>query len=572
LYIAPVAMPVPLRLLLLMVAAAAGDATGPAWLARVREVRRQAWRDGASSISALMERGEPTVLTGSPLTAWAPRHFSPAQLERQLDMLFNVRRSAGSASFTYYSGKEWAAIFGSKAERAAVRARGQALFGGMGAPPDEGRGDETASPFVQPAGAEPHQVLGLLPAGEFFAHVNGPNASAPPFYYAAGALDEKVVVKEGAPPLLPELEALLPLLAPLPRHDWRPHLWLGQPGVSVTLHYDTEDNTYLQLHGRKRFVLVPPNASGAVYLHPVHHPHNGQARAHFDLDWAAGSAASAKFPAFEGVWAAALRTDLGPGEVLVLPANWLHHVSALPPSLSVSANLWTRCPAATPRGGCNFAMGHVPYDDDRAAPRPARRARLQAHVTAVARSLLAEFTPLTAGEAVSVLYPGPGRHRYPATVRRRLRPGAWQIDWDDGDPEHTEAPEAHIYRRGAGVFSAAEPERAFFLALLEQRYAGLLRPGHPADAPPPEGALHPAAPELAAVAWREGFEAQLDRTLAAFRREHGASTIGLYLGDWVDRLLGQALGLEEVPAMLLAMACPPEPCGRRWRERRDAGG
>ena len=97
-------MPLPLRLLL--VAAAAGDATGPAWLARVREVRRQAWRDGATSISALMERGEPTVLTGSPLAAWAPRHFAPAQLERRLDLLFNVRRSAGSASFTYYSGKD----------------------------------------------------------------------------------------------------------------------------------------------------------------------------------------------------------------------------------------------------------------------------------------------------------------------------------------------------------------------------------------------------------------------------------------------------------------------------------
>ena len=40
---------------------------------------------------------------------------------------------------------------------------------------------------------------------------------------------------------------------------------------------------------------VPPNASGAVYLHPVHHPHNGQARAHFDLDWAAGSVATASY-------------------------------------------------------------------------------------------------------------------------------------------------------------------------------------------------------------------------------------------------------------------------------------
>ena len=38
------------------------------------------------------------------------------------------------------------------------------------------------------------------------------------------------------------------------------------------------------------------------------------------------------------------------------------------------------------------------------------------------RSLLAEFTPLAAGEAVSVLYPGPGRRRYAATVRLGLYP------------------------------------------------------------------------------------------------------------------------------------------------------
>jgi hypothetical protein len=57
--------------------------------------------------------------------------------------------------------------------------------------------------------------------------------------------------------------------------------------VSVTLHYDTDDNTYIQLHGRKRFLLVAPEAARYTHLHPVHHHHNGQAQAHFEMRRAA---------------------------------------------------------------------------------------------------------------------------------------------------------------------------------------------------------------------------------------------------------------------------------------------
>ena len=33
--------------------------------------------------------------------------------------------------------------------------------------------------------------------------------------------------------------------------------WAGVPGVSSPLHYDAAHNTYLQLTGHKRFLLVP---------------------------------------------------------------------------------------------------------------------------------------------------------------------------------------------------------------------------------------------------------------------------------------------------------------------------
>jgi hypothetical protein len=194
-------------------------------------------------------------------------------------------------------------------------------------------------------------------------------------------------VKEDTAPLLPELaEGLLPQLQPLPQHDIRPHLWLGQPGVSVTLHYDTNDNTYIQLHGAKRFLLLPPAAARYVYLHPVHHPHNGQARAHFDLPWDSNATdLEREFPTFSEVWGLAQEGLLQGGEILVLPANWLHHVITEPLSplpglssertigraesaLSVSVNLWRKCPTS-----CNFAMGHLKYTDEKSLPLAGRR-------------------------------------------------------------------------------------------------------------------------------------------------------------------------------------------------------
>lgn len=421
------------------------SATGPA-----HPIRRMRWSSGTSIVD-LMAAAEPVILTGSPAESWASEHWSAAELRSRLEILYNVRWSSTQRSFTYFTGKEWNALFGSPMERAAARlARKETAPLGDWSPgkPNHLR---QRRPGLRPESAQPHDVANILAAEDFFAHVENAAANgtvSPPFYYSSGAIDEKVVVHEGGAPLLPELtEGLLPQLEPLPQHDIRPHLWLGQPGVSVTLHYDTNDNTYIQLHGSKRIILLPPSAARHVYLHPVHHPHNGQARAHFDLPWSSSDNATiagllGDFPAFRQVWDMAQEGVVHGGEILLLPANWLHHVATEPwapddgsllprhaavtqHELSISVNLWRKCPIS-----CNFAMGHVHYNDDYSQPLPLRRLRLQAFVTAVTRRLLLRQEPLEVGERVMVVYPGPGRNRYPAVLKQKIGIGpSWQLAW-----------------------------------------------------------------------------------------------------------------------------------------------
>eukprot|EP01052_Picozoa_sp_SAG31_P028184 SAG31_NODE_2698_length_5225_cov_11.224542_3_plen_492_part_00 len=146
-----------------------------------------------------------------------------------------------------------------------------------------------------------------------------------------------------------------------------PHLWLGLPGVSATLHADTSDNTYVQLHGRKEFFLLPPAAAESVYLYPTSHPRSGQAQAHPQLSV---DELHSRFPGFlpEAFHRWGERAVLEAGDVLLLPANWLHHVIALSPrdtshsealdpvgALSISANFWRRCTSRR----CSFAMAHI---------------------------------------------------------------------------------------------------------------------------------------------------------------------------------------------------------------------
>lgn len=100
-------------------------------------------------------------------------------------------------------------------------------------------------------------------------------------------------------------------------------LWVGPAGTRTALHHDLGSVLFGQVHGRKRFWLVPSFETGRVYNH--HAVWSEVDAEHPDLS---------RFPAFRD--AHVLKADIGPGEMLLIPAGWWHQVHALDVSVSVT--------------------------------------------------------------------------------------------------------------------------------------------------------------------------------------------------------------------------------------------
>ena len=49
-------------------------------------------------------------------------------------------------------------------------------------------------------------------------------------------------------------------------------LWIAQPGVTTSWHFDTHVNFFVHLSGRKRVLVLPPAAYASLYLYPSLHP------------------------------------------------------------------------------------------------------------------------------------------------------------------------------------------------------------------------------------------------------------------------------------------------------------
>jgi len=108
-------------------------------------------------------------------------------------------------------------------------------------------------------------------------------------------------------------------------------VWAAPAGTTTPLHYDIQYNFFTQIYGRKRFILMPPEAWERVYLYPYLHP--GSQQAQIDLN----RPDSTRFPDYQDIHA--FEAVLEPGDVLFVPPLWFHHVIALEPSVSVS--VWT---------------------------------------------------------------------------------------------------------------------------------------------------------------------------------------------------------------------------------------
>ncbi|MEX1367952.1 MAG: cupin-like domain-containing protein [Nannocystaceae bacterium] len=156
------------------------------------------------------------------------------------------------------------------------------------------------------------------------------------------ALSSVLLAAEGGPREYlmqqPLVQVCAALLADLRVEELSPHadargahLWVGGPGIVTPLHYDPVHNFYVQAYGSKRVLLYDPEDLDGLYPFPMASP--SPHISHVDPE----APDRARYPAFAslGAWEAVLE----PGDVLVLPAFWWHHVRSVEPSISIS--LWS---------------------------------------------------------------------------------------------------------------------------------------------------------------------------------------------------------------------------------------
>ncbi|MGY4397583.1 hypothetical protein ACVWZA_002777 [Sphingomonas sp. UYAg733] len=118
----------------------------------------------------------------------------------------------------------------------------------------------------------------------------------------------------------------MPLLPAVP-----PRLWLGG-AVRTQTHNDRDHNLACVIAGRRRFLLFPPDQVGNLYIGPFDNPPplslvDPEAP---DLD---------RFPRYRDAIGAAQVAYLAPGDAILMPKYWWHHVTSLDP-YNAMVNYW----------------------------------------------------------------------------------------------------------------------------------------------------------------------------------------------------------------------------------------
>lgn len=113
-------------------------------------------------------------------------------------------------------------------------------------------------------------------------------------------------------------------------------IWIGNRS-RVPPHQDLPDNLACVAAGRRRFLLFPPDQLRNLYIGPLDVTPAGQPVSLVDplapdLE---------RFPRFEEAWRHAQVAELGPGDAILIPSMWWHHIEALDP-FNVLVNYWWR--------------------------------------------------------------------------------------------------------------------------------------------------------------------------------------------------------------------------------------
>ena len=113
-------------------------------------------------------------------------------------------------------------------------------------------------------------------------------------------------------------------------------IWMGNKS-RIPAHYDFASNIACCVAGKRRFTLFPPEELENLYVGPVDFTPAGQSISMVDFlnpDFD-------KFPKFRKALESALVVELEPGDALMIPSMWWHHVEALE-DFNILVNYWWR--------------------------------------------------------------------------------------------------------------------------------------------------------------------------------------------------------------------------------------
>lgn len=113
-------------------------------------------------------------------------------------------------------------------------------------------------------------------------------------------------------------------------------IWIGNRS-RIPAHQDVPDNLACVVAGRRRVTLFPPSQLENLYIGPLDHTPAGQAVSLVDFH----APDHDRFPRFAEALRHAQVAELGPGDAVLIPSMWWHHMEGLE-AFNVLVNYWWR--------------------------------------------------------------------------------------------------------------------------------------------------------------------------------------------------------------------------------------